>query len=119
MKKNETFGINPFTHWTSELAGGKITAAAVLLLNTPEIQTKSPTSCEIYFNKEPPPQKENSYLIRENGRSRPPVDGLAGVSVSSVTTATGAVDEQPRLVAVCVLVTAAVVFGAEVWSWKV
>jgi len=35
-----------------------------------------------------------------------------------VTAATGAVDEQRRLVTVCVQVAAAVVLGAEVWSCR-
>ena len=48
-----------------------------------------------------------------------PVDGLAGVAVTLVIPLTGAVDDQSRLVAVCVLVTAAVVLGAEVWSCRV
>lgn len=45
-----------------------------------------------------------------------PVDWLAGGAVSLVTAAAGAVYDEPRLVAVCVDVTAAVVFGAEVGS---
>ena len=50
---------------------------------------------------------------------RPPVDGLAGVAVSLVTSLTGAVDDQPRLVTVCVQVTATIVLCAEVWSCRV
>lgn len=39
-----------------------------------------------------------------------PVDRLTDIAVSLVTLVTGAVESRPRLVAVCVLVTATVVF---------
>lgn len=47
-----------------------------------------------------------------------PVNGLTEGAVSLVTRAAGAVDGRSRLVAVGVLVAAAVVLGAEVWSCR-
>lgn len=67
----------------------------------------------------PPPTRDFSRGLSRSQWPRPPVDGLAGEAVSSVTAATGAVDAQLRLVAVGVQVTAAVVFGAEIRSCRV
>lgn len=39
----------------------------------------------------------------------PPVDGIARITVAFVISVTGAVDDQSRLITVCVLVTAAVI----------
>ena len=52
----------------------------------------------------------------ETSWPRPPVDGLTGDAVALIGRVTGAVDEQPRLVTVGVLVTAAVILGAQVRS---
>lgn len=45
------------------------------------------------------------------------VNGTAGVAISVVTTAAGAVDDESRLVAVRIHMAAAVVLGAKVWRW--
>ena len=50
---------------------------------------------------------------------RPPVDGLAGETTALVITLTSAADNHSRLVTAGILVTAAVILGAEVWSCRV
>lgn len=45
-----------------------------------------------------------------------PVDRLTEKAISLVTKLAGAVDSPSRLVTVCILVTATVIFWAEVWS---
>lgn len=49
-------------------------------------------------------------LSSKRKRDLLPVDGLTEIAVSLVTKVTGAVDSRSRLVAVCILVTATVIF---------
>lgn len=118
VKNNNKCAVKVFTHRTCELAGSKVTAAPVLLLNTSEIHHRNRSlRSRLCLTLIP------NYLWwtgrntrRQKGSPCSPVDGITGEAVSLVTAVTGAVDEQSRLVTVCVRVTAAVVLRAEIRS---
>lgn len=94
------------TNGTDKLAGGKVAAASVGFLHASEREERVQLDASGHIFQ----------LFSNRKEDRLPVDRLTEKAVSLVTKVTGAVDSQCGLVAVGILVTATVVFRAEVWS---